>query len=344
MDMMVSFGGTGPTGMAVGMGVNIGLGLISEGYESYNRGGFLHALNHLDDLANPFTRFFNATDDFKAARDSGDDFEIGDAFFDFSLEAINVASISAGGVKGSSHRLKICSFVEDTQVLMCDGSTRPIENVREGDWVLAMDTRNGNIECQQVSDPYRNENRILMEVSLSSGETITTTPNHPFYVKGSGFVRVDQLLVGDELASADETYVTVEGVHRAGVSAVYNFGVSEHHNYFVGTKSPVLVHNCFPFDSVRGRSHRYFRKHKPRNWKETPADSGKGWKWIDPTGIERFRFMRPNKNSKFPRDRNGSIRWKNADDKFLDADGYVVKKTDESFDDLTHIPYDGIWP
>ena len=54
--------------------------------------------------------------------------------------------------------------------------------------------------------------------------------------------------------------------------------------------------------------------------------------------------MRPNKNSKFPRDRNGYIRWKNADDKFLDADGYVVKKTDESFDDLTHIPYDGIWP
>ncbi len=65
---------------------------------------------------------------------------------------------------------QVCSFPEDTPVLMCDGSLRAIQDVQEGDLVLSQDPATGEMGCQQVVDPYANPMRALIAVELVVGD------------------------------------------------------------------------------------------------------------------------------------------------------------------------------
>jgi hypothetical protein len=234
---------------------------------------------------------------------------------------------------------------------MCDGTYRPIEKVAEGDWVVAQDPETGALGCQQVVDPYYNPGRALVALELEKPdgevERLETTDNHPFYVEGDGWTRTDELSPGDRIPSADGGILVVAGVSWTGErTVVFNFGVEGYHTYFVG-ESGAWVHNCFPFDSLRGKSHKFLRKSKPKGWREVPADNGKGWKWLDKDGNERFRFMRPQKGQvQWQREKNGYMRWRNEKGEYLDADGNVVPRDvdDQTYQWETHIPYEGIWP
>ncbi|MGC9535420.1 hypothetical protein [Streptomyces sp. UG1] len=44
------------------------------------------------------------------------------------------------------------SFVPGTKVLMADGSTKNIEGLKEGEYVLASDPETGNLQARQVTD------------------------------------------------------------------------------------------------------------------------------------------------------------------------------------------------
>jgi len=165
-------------------------------------------------------------------------------------------SLLEGGIGALSKFGKnICSFTENTPVMMCDGELRAIQDVQEGEWVLARDERTGEVSCRQVVAPYDNPGRSIILVTLTdvqgNSEIIETTDNHPFYVEGSGWTRVDHLNLGDLIPSAERGLLTVNALEwTPRIETVYNFGVDEFHTYFVG-EIGAWVHNCF--DRLKGK-------------------------------------------------------------------------------------------
>ena len=84
-------------------------------------------------------------------------------------------------------------------------------------------------------------------VHLTAGkEILHTTVDHPFYVKGKGFLPAAELTVGDILLDSHGEELPVENVEvelQKEPIAVYNFQVEDFHTYHVG-RHGVLVHNA----------------------------------------------------------------------------------------------------
>jgi hypothetical protein len=100
-----------------------------------------------------------------------------------------------------------------------------------------------------VAATFDREADEIVEVRVG-GEVIRATPEHPFYVAGTGWVVAANLANGSRLMTKDGTTVRVESVtRRTGNFKVYNFEVEHSHTYFVG-KLGLLVHNtpCNPKD------------------------------------------------------------------------------------------------
>jgi hypothetical protein len=79
------------------------------------------------------------------------------------------------------------------------------------------------------------------------GETLTATPDHPFWVVNrNDWVRTGDLRPGDLFATAEGQTLTIESVSppRKGEFTVYNLEVEGLHTYHAG-KHAVLVHNAW---------------------------------------------------------------------------------------------------
>ncbi len=158
-----------------------------------------------------------------------------------------------------------CSFTEDTPVLMCDGSLKPIQHVRAGEFVLSRSEETGEFGCREVVDPYSNADKAIIRIELlaldGTLEIIEATANHPFYVEGQGWTRVDELNVNDHVPDSRDgllRIIALESTQR--IETVYNFGVEEFHSYFVGELG-AWVHNCFnsPWKSMTQAEQRHFK-------------------------------------------------------------------------------------
>ncbi|WP_249755830.1 polymorphic toxin-type HINT domain-containing protein [Microvenator marinus] len=197
--------------------------------------------------------------------------------------------------------MKPCSFTEDTPVLMCDGSVKSIDEVEIGDSVLARSKLTGEIACREVMNLSEPAERSIILVTLESmdgtSEVIATTENHPFFVEGLGWTRVDDLVPGDLVPSATNGLLTVSALEWTDrMEIVYNFGVDEFHTYFVGEVG-AWVHNCFynsikdapayPKDFVKGKLTKHnvkdkellndvLRKEAPGEWNKVYLDGKSG--------------------------------------------------------------------
>ena len=64
---------------------------------------------------------------------------------------------------------------------------------------------------------------------------IRTTREHPFFVRGKGWIGAGSLETGDVLVGHDGQEAIVEAVTDTGdIEKLYNVGVAEYHTYFVG--------------------------------------------------------------------------------------------------------------
>ncbi len=142
------------------------------------------------------------------------------------------------------------SFAGETEVLMADGTSKPISEIQVGDRIANNEpgedrTRANTVTVVHVTD--QDKEFVDLTVSTSAGErTIRSTANHPFYsVTVDDWVHADKLQVGDEL--------TTPGDGRAKVAATrsytariqtFNLTVDTVHTYYVlAGSTPVLVHN-----------------------------------------------------------------------------------------------------
>lgn len=166
--------------------------------------------------------------------------------------AIALATGSGGGGRLSG----LCnSFVSGTEVLLANGTTKPIEKLKIGDEVLATDPKTGKTTVKKVTAEIKGEGlKHLVKITLRTdgkkhGKTgsVTATDGHPFWVPElQEWVDATDLQPGQWLRTSAGTRVQITAVGRwTQQSAVHNLTVTDLHTYYVlAGGTPVLVHNC----------------------------------------------------------------------------------------------------
>ncbi|GAB7053018.1 hypothetical protein JCM9534A_81440 [Catenuloplanes indicus JCM 9534] len=173
------------------------------------------------------------------------------------------ASRAKGGTSGDSGAgragggsCKTNSFIPGTQVLMADGSAKPIEDVRPGDEVRATDPNTGETTTRTVTATITGEGvkklvKVVVDTDGDRGTAsaeVTATDGHPFWVPELGeWIDAASLQTGQWLQTGSGSWVQIAAVERWTVpdATVHNLTVGEVHTYYVlADAESVLVHNC----------------------------------------------------------------------------------------------------
>nr|WP_246438772.1 polymorphic toxin-type HINT domain-containing protein [Prosthecobacter vanneervenii] len=135
---------------------------------------------------------------------------------------------------------------------MADGSSKVIENVERGEWIIA-DDPNDHEPPKPAKVEWLIRNRADRLYTLEwdcTGDGITdaqvrTTSEHPFFAVGRGWTAARDLLPGDHIQTHLQQTVTVTSNHAwICPSATYNLDVGGPSTYFVGDENSwLLVHN-----------------------------------------------------------------------------------------------------
>ncbi|WP_406499494.1 polymorphic toxin-type HINT domain-containing protein [Streptomyces sp. NBC_00846] len=162
------------------------------------------------------------------------------------------------------------SFTPGTRVLMADGTTKPIEEVRIGDEVLATDPDTGETKPRKVTAEIKGHGlkhlvKVTIDIDGTKGDktaSVTATDGHPFWVPELGaWVDATDLKPGEQLRTNSGAQAEIEAVKRwtAPGETVYNLTVNDLHTYYVlAGATPVLVHNC---NFAPGKADEHFDKH-----------------------------------------------------------------------------------
>ncbi|WP_262008174.1 ricin-type beta-trefoil lectin domain protein [Streptomyces sp. FIT100] len=152
------------------------------------------------------------------------------------------------------------SFVPGTLVLMADGTTKPIKDVKNGDKVLATDPETGETSVETVtaerkSKGFKHFVKVTIDTDGAKGTktaSVTATDKHPFWVPEVGkWLDATDLRTGQWLQTGTGTYAQITALQRwtsKTATTVHNLTVSDLHTYYVLTgTTPVLIHNCDDF-------------------------------------------------------------------------------------------------
>ena len=104
-------------------------------------------------------------------------------------------------------------FVAGTLVMTAVGLVA-IENIKVGDMVVSADPDTIEIHNKPVVDVFTREVDRLVHLTVNN-EEIVTTFDHPFYVKGKGFINATNLWIGAELVNKDGCIIVVENIFKA---------------------------------------------------------------------------------------------------------------------------------
>ncbi|WP_435189075.1 LamG-like jellyroll fold domain-containing protein [Streptomyces sp. bgisy126] len=142
------------------------------------------------------------------------------------------------------------SFTAATPVLMADGSTKKIAEVKAGDYVLTAEPGKAVKEKHQVKEVIVTKtDRDYVDVTIATKagpKTIQTTKHHQFYeVTTNAWTQAGDLRPGQKLQDGDGAPATVLEVEEYKAQRVtYDLGVEGLHTYHVmAGDTPVLVHN-----------------------------------------------------------------------------------------------------
>ena len=173
------------------------------------------------------------------------------------------SGVMAGGTQFIGQKLGwIQCFIAGTLVATETGYVT-IENIKVGDLVWAHDPETGETALKPVVQTFRNETAEWIHVTVN-GETLTCTPEHPFYVPKKGWTSAVDLRAGDILVMLNGEYVVVEQVQHELLESpetTYNFEVKDFHTYYVGEQG-IFTHNMCKKAQIKNPS-----KSESRVWK-----------------------------------------------------------------------------
>ncbi len=237
------------------------------------------------------------------------------------------------------------SFAGTTPVLMADGTSKPIDQIKVGDKIANNvpgadpGTTDQTHVVTAIHITYTDRDYTDVTVATPQGPaTITGTAHHPYWdVTTRAWTDADQLHVGDQLQTSDGNAATILALRDYTATMItYNLTITGLHTYFVEARSTaVLVHNTGPECDFIG---------PPRppgtgdGWTARIADNGKGTVWQAPgaTGnADTVRIMEP--TAQYP---NGYVRFYNKFGQPVKLDGKPGPNS------ATHVPInpDGTYP
>jgi hypothetical protein len=149
------------------------------------------------------------------------------------------------------------SFQGTTKVVMADGSTKPISQIKVGDKVSnnapGADPGTGNQihVVTAVHVTYTDTDFTDVTVNTPRGSaTITGTAHHPYWDETTGvWTDADQLRPGDDVETSNAELALVLALHgfTSHTIVIYNLTVDGLHTYYVvAGDTPILVHNNAP--------------------------------------------------------------------------------------------------
>lgn len=157
--------------------------------------------------------------------------------------------------KGGGLALKAAAkcgcFEAGTPVLTPEG-LRPIESLKVGDLVIAMNEETGERGAKAITAVLRPEPKPAFSVTLQSSapggtsatETFGVTSDHPWRSASNMWINTVDLRVHDKILTANGGTVEVIAVRETGrIAATYNLEVGDYHTYFVG-RDEIWVHNA----------------------------------------------------------------------------------------------------
>ena len=149
------------------------------------------------------------------------------------------------------------SFTPETLVLMADGSAKRIDQVEQGDVVLAYDPESGQRGGRAVTDLIVGSlNKDLVELTFGEGGSLTATERHPFWSQTrQAWVDAVDLVVGESVLTDAGQPLRLASIDRytSATATVHNLTVADIHTYFVlAGQDAVLVHNQKPRCIVDG--------------------------------------------------------------------------------------------
>nr|WP_263324589.1 polymorphic toxin-type HINT domain-containing protein [Neobacillus sp. Marseille-Q6967] len=132
-------------------------------------------------------------------------------------------------------------FTAGTQV-KTDNGTKPIEEVKVGDSVLAKNTDTNEMDYKLVDMVFTNEVDEIYHLQIGN-ERISTTADHPFWINGNEWRKAKDLKEGDLVETDHGEYVPINKIETIKAkTTVYNFSVQDFHTYYV-SELGILVHN-----------------------------------------------------------------------------------------------------
>jgi hypothetical protein len=138
-------------------------------------------------------------------------------------------------------------------------------------------------EWKAVEDVF--ERQAAIWELVVGGRELATTGEHPFYVRGKGWQKAEEVVAGSELLGKDGEWTVVDVSQLSGRTAtVYNCRVAEYHTYFVGGEEwgfSVWAHNlCYSYEI------------SPNPWNATAVNNKSTRIYGNPAFVKGDLFMR----------------------------------------------------
>ena len=199
----------------------------------------------------------------------------------------DIVSEFGGRSGGPGRRGCGSSFDPDTPILMADGTSKPIKDVKAGDVVLATDPVTGKSAPKVVTNTITGAGaRVLVDITVDTdgaqGDatgTITATDNHAFWLPELGkWALAMDLQSGSWLRAGSGTWIKVTAIRvRTETATVHNLTVADIHTYYVSAGTvPVLVHNEItdPPENIRKAIELYRRGEAERQTHSVVGEDG----------------------------------------------------------------------
>jgi hypothetical protein len=124
---------------------------------------------------------------------------------------------------------------------MHNNSLKPIEKIAIGDTVASYDHQKGRRSFGIVKRLFKRSAKQITKLAIA-GSLLLSTPGHKIYCDGD-YQSASELTTSSELLSSDGKHLHPSSISSIDSTAtVYNFEVSDYHNYYAGD-AKVLVHN-----------------------------------------------------------------------------------------------------
>ncbi|GAA1695316.1 hypothetical protein GCM10009733_108660 [Nonomuraea maheshkhaliensis] len=158
-------------------------------------------------------------------------------------------TVQAGRSARKTGKAGCSSFVPGTRVTMADGTTKPIEDVKVGDKVIATDPESGRTRAEPViavitSKGAKNLVRVTVDTDGARGDevgVVVATESHPFWAPGSDeWQDAGSLTPGQWLRTSEGRLVQVTAIRKWSASdqRVHNLTVANVHTY--RTSTPIM--------------------------------------------------------------------------------------------------------